>query len=95
MIRKTEILIEITHVGDELPNGMMKTETIARRVTANGKVVYEDRMGPSMYRECRDPIRELELFLLGLKKGDSRKNVGFFKKKWQEIKALVYNKKNK
>lgn len=81
---KTEIKIEIESDGNLAisPSG-----PITRTVSVNDKMVYMDRMTAEMYSND-DPIRGLEIFLLGLKKGQGRYNgrtntgkfVGFFKK---------------
>lgn len=67
---KTEIKIEIESSGNQ---AICPSSPIKRAVFVNQKLVYLDQMTADMYGKD-DPIRELELFLLGLEKGQSRHN---------------------
>ena len=59
----------------------------------DGYIIYSDKMTPRMYAETNDPIRRLEMYLLGLKQDDSseyissksRKRCCFFKKIWAKL----------
>ena len=83
------ITIDITHVGE--PNRLgMSVDYVERKVTVDFENVYSDRMSYRQYSNLdeSDPIRNMEMYLLGLKKRqrrkdsrtDSSKFVGFFKK---------------
>lgn len=65
----TEIKIIIQTDTNNRP--MSPSGPIMRSVYVNQKLVYMDKMTADMYGKD-DPIRELELFLLGLKKRQSR-----------------------
>ena len=84
-----KITIDITHVGESNRLGM-SVDYVERKVTVDFEKVYSDRMSYRQYSNLdeSDPIRNLEMYLLGLKmrrrrkdsRTDSSKFVGFFKK---------------
>ena len=75
MEQTTRIIIDITREGEPCSLGM-KVETIKRIVSVDYKLVYSDRMSARMYFGLNesDPIRNLEMSLLGLEKRQRRKN---------------------
>lgn len=66
---------------------------VNRTIKVDGKKIYEDRMSPQMYLASKDPIRNLEKFILGLEKTESGKDIGsdsgnrrnFFKQIWRKL----------
>lgn len=88
------IIIDITSVGEPCSLGM-KVDHVKRTVWADNKEVYSDRMSERQYFSLdeSDPIRNLEMSLLGLKERQGRKNgrtytcklVCFFKKIWRKL----------
>lgn len=87
---KTEIKIEFEYPEDK---AMCASGPITRTVFVDQKMVYMDRMTADLYRDD-DPIRGLELFLLGMKKGQSRHNgrtdAGYFVRLIQRIKRKLF-----
>lgn len=76
MERTTRIIIEITSEGEPCSTGI-KVERIARTISVDNELVYSDRMKADIYNKslsASDPIRNLEMFLLGLEKRQSGKN---------------------
>lgn len=75
MEKTTRIIIDITSEGEPCKLGM-KVKTIQRIVSVDYELVYSDRMSARMHSRLdeSDPIRNLEMFLLGLEKSQSRKN---------------------
>lgn len=56
-------------------NDVGKLISVSRSVTLEGKEIYKDMMSSAIYCASQDPIRKLELFLLGVKDDKSRENV--------------------
>lgn len=92
--RISHIEISIYYELESRSNG--NTEgllSVSRSITSDGKEVYKDKMSPKMYIASKDPIRNLECFLLGLKEPensnniscDSRKGGGFFAQIWRKL----------
>lgn len=52
-----------------------KLISVSRSVTLNGKEIYKDKMSPLMYVSSKDPLRNLERFLLGFEKIESSQNI--------------------
>ncbi len=85
----TRITIDIT-ISEECGDFGIKTGYVERSVMVGDNLTYSDRMTDRMYSKIgqSDPIRNLEIFLLGLEKRQSREDsrtdscklVGFFKK---------------
>lgn len=50
------------------------TDVVERRIFVEGKEVYSDKMSTQMYSVCSDPVRKLELFLLGLEQVEGGQN---------------------
>ena len=65
---------------------------IKRVAAVNGDTVYDDRMSVEMYSALDDPIRNLELFLLGQKKTESCSNVGCNTRKKRCFLAHIWRK---
>lgn len=91
-IRRIEI--SIYHETESRDDGKAKELlSVSRSITSDGKEVYKDKMSPKMYIASKDPIRNLECFLLGLKEPensnniscDSRKGGGFFAQIWRKL----------
>ncbi len=53
-----------------------KLISVSRSVTSDGKEIYKDKMSPMMYVSSKDPLRNLERFLLGFEKAESSKDIG-------------------
>ncbi len=91
MGNKTIIRIEIELDGEQ--RFINRQGNVIRTVFVNNSEVYSDRMSERMYTSCSDPIRKLELFLLGLKQGQSGKNsttyagklICFIKQIWRKV----------
>lgn len=65
---------------------------IKRVASVNGETVYEDKMSAKMYGALDDPIRNLELFLLGQKKTESCCDVGCNTRKERCFLAHIWRK---
>lgn len=88
------IIIDITSIGEPCKLGM-SVDHVIRTVSVDYELVYSDRMSVRQYSNIdeSDPIKNLEMSLLGLKKRQSGKNgrtytskfVGFFKKIWRKL----------
>lgn len=85
----SRIEISICHETESRGNGKAcKILSVSRSVTCDDKEVFKDEMSPVMYAVLQDPIRKLELFLLGLEESqggkdgasDCRDTRSFFKK---------------
>jgi hypothetical protein len=92
------ITIDITAVGEPCKLGM-SVDYVKRTVYVDYEEVYSDRISVRKYSylDESDPIRNLEISLLGLKKKqyredsrtDSSKFVGFFKKIRRKMLAKI------
>lgn len=74
------IIIDITSVGEPCSLGM-KVDHVKRTVLADNKEVYSDRMSERQYFSLdeSDPIRNLEMSLLGLQRKE-KDNINAFQK---------------
>lgn len=92
--RISHIEISIYYELESRSNG--NTEgllSVSRSITSDGKEIYKDKMSPKMYIASKDPIRNLEYFLLGLEESkdgrnigsNSRKRSGFFAQFWRKL----------
>lgn len=88
------IEISICHETESRDGGKAKELlSVSRSITSDGKEVYKDKMSPEMYIASKDPIRNLECFLLGLEEskdggnigGNSRKRGSFFAQIWRKL----------
>ena len=88
------IEISICHEVEDRDNGKAKRLlSISRFITLDGKEVYKDKMSPEMYMASKDPIRDIECFLLKLEEskdgrnigGNSRKRDNFFAQIWRKL----------
>lgn len=71
----TRITIDIT-ISEECGDFGIKTGYVERSVMVGDNLTYSDRMTDRMYSKIgqSDPIRNLEIFLLGLEKRQSRED---------------------
>lgn len=85
------IEIRIQNKSDE-EHSRRVASSIKRIVSVNGKTVYADKMSVKMYSVLDDPIRNLELFLLGQKKTESCSDVGCNTRKERCLLAHIWGK---
>lgn len=89
----SSILIQIIYDTEKGKGSHSKLLSVSRIITVDGKEVYKDKMSPEMYIASEDPIKDLNNFLLGLKKTKDSKDVGsnsrngsnFFQKIWRKL----------
>lgn len=92
MIHEDLVEIKIQTESDE-GHPRKVPSSIKRIVSVNGETVYEDKMSFKMFATLDDdPIRNLELFLLGQKKTESCSDVGCNTRKERCLLAHIWGK---
>lgn len=77
MQRISHIEISICYETEGIDSGKAKKPlSVSRSITVDGKEVYNDKMSPRMFMASKDPIRNLECFLLGLEESKDSRNIG-------------------
>jgi len=90
-IRRIEI--SIYHETESRDDGKAKgLLSVSRSITSDGKEVYKDKMSPKMYIASKDPIRNLECFLLGLEESKDGRNIGSNSRKRGSFFAQIWRK---
>lgn len=73
---RVKIEIEIDYIDKEKDGVLYETERVNRLVKVNGEEYYKDSIKGELYprilKDGNDPIRQFELFLLGLEESTGR-----------------------
>lgn len=86
------IFIQIIHETEKGKGSHSKLQSVSRIITVDGKEVYKDKMSPKMYIASKDPIKNLECFLLGLEESKDGRNIGSNSRKRGSFFAQIWRK---